>query len=286
MTFNKKLLVSFLVLAALAGFSYAQADRILRADKLRRGSGLHTLSSTGTSNVVGDNLTQTLTNKTIDADLNTVQDIDNNDIKAAAGIAYSKLSLTTSIVDGDIAGAAAIARSKIATGTASHVVVNDGSGALTSEANLSVSKGGSGAGSFTANNVLLGNGTSAFQVVAPGSSGNVLTSNGTTWQSTAPGGFVSRGAFITNNGTCAISSQHDSFIASVSHPATGQCTLTFTGSYWSAAPICVVSPTSAGDVYMGHTLAAATTTDVTGRVSDHSGVAADADFSIVCVGVR
>jgi hypothetical protein len=32
----------------------------------------------------------------------------------------------------------------------------------------------------------LGNGTSALQVVAPGTSGNVLTSNGTTWQSTAP----------------------------------------------------------------------------------------------------
>jgi hypothetical protein len=34
--------------------------------------------------------------------------------------------------------------------------------------------------------VLLGNGTSAPQFVAPGASGNVLTSNGTTWQSTAP----------------------------------------------------------------------------------------------------
>ena len=51
---------------------------------------------------------------------------------------------------------------------------------------LSVANGGTGASSFTANNVLLGNGTSAFQTVAPGTSGNVLTSNGTTWQSTAP----------------------------------------------------------------------------------------------------
>jgi len=51
-----------------------------------------------------------------------------------------------------------------------------------------VANGGTGAASYTANNVLLGNGTSAFQAVAPGSSGNVLTSNGTTWQSTAPAG--------------------------------------------------------------------------------------------------
>jgi hypothetical protein len=40
--------------------------------------------------------------------------------------------------------------------------------------------------SLTANNVLLGNGTGAPLVVAPGTAGNVLTSNGTTWQSTAP----------------------------------------------------------------------------------------------------
>jgi hypothetical protein len=46
---------------------------------------------------------------------------------------------------------------------------------------LPVANGGSGAATFTANNVLLGNGTSAFQVVAPGASGNLLTSNGTTW---------------------------------------------------------------------------------------------------------
>ena len=51
---------------------------------------------------------------------------------------------------------------------------------------LAVADGGTGAASFTANNVLLGNGTSAFQVVAPGTAGNILTSDGTTWQSTAP----------------------------------------------------------------------------------------------------
>lgn len=51
---------------------------------------------------------------------------------------------------------------------------------------LSVSNGGTGQSSLTANNVILGNGTSALQVVAPSTSGNVLTSNGTTWTSSAP----------------------------------------------------------------------------------------------------
>ena len=50
---------------------------------------------------------------------------------------------------------------------------------------LTVAQGGTGAATLTANNVLLGNGTSALQAVATGSSGNLLTSNGTTWTSAA-----------------------------------------------------------------------------------------------------
>jgi len=51
---------------------------------------------------------------------------------------------------------------------------------------LSATNGGTGAATLTANAVLLGNGTSAVQTVAPSTSGNVLTSNGTTWTSAAP----------------------------------------------------------------------------------------------------
>lgn len=48
---------------------------------------------------------------------------------------------------------------------------------------LPVANGGTGATTLAANNVLLGNGTSALQAVAPSTSGNVLTSNGSTWTS-------------------------------------------------------------------------------------------------------
>jgi len=51
---------------------------------------------------------------------------------------------------------------------------------------LTVAQGGTGLGTLTANNVILGNGTSNVTFVAPGSSGNVLTSNGSTWVSSAP----------------------------------------------------------------------------------------------------
>jgi hypothetical protein len=68
---------------------------------------------------------------------------------------------------------------------ANNALYSTSSSALTA-GTLPVAAGGTGAATFTANNVLLGNGTSAFQVVAPGASGNVLTSNGTTWTSAAP----------------------------------------------------------------------------------------------------
>ena len=62
----------------------------------------------------------------------------------------------STIVNADVDAAAAIARSKLAAGTAYHAVVNDAAGAMTG--------------------------------VAPGTSGNVLTSDGTSWSSAAAGG--------------------------------------------------------------------------------------------------
>ena len=53
---------------------------------------------------------------------------------------------------------------------------------------LVVADGGTGTNTLTANNVILGNGTSAVAFVAPGSNGNLLTSNGTTWTSAAAAG--------------------------------------------------------------------------------------------------
>jgi hypothetical protein len=67
-------------------------------------------------------------------------------------------------------------------------------------ATVTVAQGGTGATSLTANNVILGNGTSAVQAVAPGTTGNVLTSNGTTWVSGAPAGG---GATISNDTSTA-----------------------------------------------------------------------------------
>lgn len=89
----------------------------------------------------------------------------------------------------------------VATGT-KVMVVTDGAGAGAAVTNASptaatvnlasgvtgtlpVANGGTGATTLTANNVILGNGTSAVAFVAPSTAGNVLTSNGTTWTSAA-----------------------------------------------------------------------------------------------------
>jgi len=46
---------------------------------------------------------------------------------------------------------------------------------------LGVANGGTGAASLTSGSVVVGNGTSAVSLVAPSTTGNVLTSNGSTW---------------------------------------------------------------------------------------------------------
>ena len=62
---------------------------------------------------------------------------------------------------------------------------------------LAVTSGGTGLATLTSNNVILGAGTSSPTFVAPSTSGNVLTSNGTTWQSTAPAGGGGSGTVTT-----------------------------------------------------------------------------------------
>lgn len=66
-------------------------------------------------------------------------------------------------------------------------------GSITGITDLAVADGGTGASTLAANAVLLGNGTSALQTVAPSTSGNVLTSNGTTWTSATPAGGIGIG---------------------------------------------------------------------------------------------
>jgi hypothetical protein len=97
-------------------------------------------------------------------------------------------------------------------GSVSNAAITGGSvSSLTTP--LGVASGGTGASSLTANAVVVGNGTGAVSTVSPGTSGNVLTSNGTTWVSSAAGsvgvtsvasGLGLTGGPITSTGTLSI----------------------------------------------------------------------------------
>ena len=74
---------------------------------------------------------------------------------------------------------------------ASMFVYNNGTNVVEALKAIPVAAGGTGLATLTANNVLIGNGTSNVTFVAPGSTGNVLTSNGSTWTSAAAAAFDS-----------------------------------------------------------------------------------------------
>jgi len=61
---------------------------------------------------------------------------------------------------------------------------------------LTVAQGGTGLVTITANGLMTGNGTGNVTIISAGTTGNVLTSNGTAWLSTAPSAFSYPGAGI------------------------------------------------------------------------------------------
>jgi hypothetical protein len=98
--------------------------------------------------------------------------------------------MSSIVIAGDTSGTCTLQANAVA-GTTT-LTLPTTSGTLYAKAGggaIGVADGGTGATTLTANNVILGNGTSAVQFVAPGTTGNVLTSNGTTWTSAAAAAF-------------------------------------------------------------------------------------------------
>jgi hypothetical protein len=106
---------------------------------------------------------------------------------------------------------------------------------------IPVASGGTGRAALTSNNVVLGNGTSAVNFVAPSTSGNVLTSNGTTWTSapaaigitttTGSAPYYGARAWVNFDGTGANGSKTiraSANVSSVVKNSTGDYTINFT----------------------------------------------------------
>lgn len=114
------------------------------------------------------------------------------------------------LIDADIDAAAAIDRTKIASGTASHVVINSGAGVLSSEAQLALTRGGSNKSLTAVNGGILYTDADSHEVSAAGSSGQILRSGGAgapTWSTaTYPATAGTAGKLLVSDGTNIISS--------------------------------------------------------------------------------
>lgn len=191
----------------LAFDSQETADKTLNFDVTGGNSYNLMVSAGGTITTL--TASQTLTNKTFDADVNTLSNVrnsnvasdagivysklvltgsvDNDDIATGAAIAYSKLNLTGNVVDADIASNAAIVDSKLATISAAGKVTNSATTATSSNTNDTIvardASGNFSAGTITAN--LTGNVTGNVSGTASNVTGTVAIVNGGTGATTA-----------------------------------------------------------------------------------------------------
>jgi len=175
--------------------SLASANRILSGDQIQNTSGGSLLSvpSTGTT-FLSESNTATVTGKTISGSSNTLSNIPGSALSGSVSVANGGTGNTSFTLNGILFGNTTSAVQVTAAGS-QYQVLQAGSGgtpafgalnlaqsaAVTGQ--LGVANGGTGASTLTANAVLIGNGTSAVTSVSPGTSGNVLTSNGTSWVS-------------------------------------------------------------------------------------------------------
>lgn len=182
-----------------------------------------TLPTTGTLSTLAG--VESLTNKTIDSS-NTVTGLTDASISSTAAIAYTKLSLTGSVVNADISSSAAIAGSKINPDFGNQIVRTTNK--------LEVAKGGfsttiEAASGLAANTVLLlppDNGTSG-QVLQTDGSGQLAWATAvgsgtvTSVDLATPAEFTVSGNPVTTSGTITVSKANQAANQVWSGPTTG-----------------------------------------------------------------
>ena len=190
----KKFSVLLLFAALMATNASASDTRTLDGAQITNGAATLTLP-TSTDTMLGRNTTDTLTNKSLSGASNTFTNIPTSAVSSGQlAVANGGTGLSTVATNAILFGSGTSPLGVAAAGTQYQVFRAGASGvpafgavnldqSVAVTGTLPVANGGTGAATLTANNVLLGNGTSAVLFVAPGTSGNVLTSNGTTWTS-------------------------------------------------------------------------------------------------------
>lgn len=97
---------------------------------------------------------------------------------------------------------------------------------------------------------------------------------------------VERAYVAYSAGTPTVSSQTGSWIASISDNGTGDATINFTASKFTVAPSCVVTPMSALSVACVNSVVTTTSAARIICSSTTTGVAADINFYIICMGAH
>jgi len=173
------------------------------------------------------------------------------------------------------AGAVAIASQ--ATGD---VIVASSATQLGRTPNISVAQGGTGVATLTANSLLLGAGTSDVTFAAPGTSGNVLTSNGTVWASAAAaGGGLD---VLAKTGTYTVATGDGSNVVVL---CTGTFTVTLYAASGNSGNVIQVKNVSTGtitiDANASETIDGATTQTITARYTSLSMVCDGTNWHII-----
>jgi hypothetical protein len=190
----------------------------------------------------GDGLTVSTLNATTATFTNLV-------VPSLGAVTATSLNVSggSTLASASISGALTTATANITTATIGAI---QGTSATLTNA-LSIASGGTALTTLTAENVILGNGTSAPKFVAPGTTGNVLTSNGTTWTSAAAAtgitttsgsapyygarawiNFDGTGTFSPNPSTTKIRASGN--VSSVTKNTTGDYTINITTAFSDA----------------------------------------------------
>lgn len=121
------------------------------------------------------------------------------------GLGFGNVTASGTLTNGDIVigqGTKAVATTGTIQVVGSNATVNGNlsvtnnmtvgnltAGNLTISSPITVANGGTGLATLTANSIVIGNGTNTPILLAPGTAGNLATSDGTSWNSTAPSFF-------------------------------------------------------------------------------------------------
>jgi hypothetical protein len=167
-------------------------------------------------------------------------------------ITYSNITLTDSIVNADIATAAAIARTKLAAGSPDHVLINDGSGLMSSEAQLAISRGGTGTDFSSATGFVRIVGGVFTNITQIPYSSLILTGN-------LVNNDISSAAAIARNKLAAGTANHviindaSGILSSEARLAVSRGGTNQDSSAWSAIPLVTAGVWSAGLTYIAST---------------------------------